>query len=145
MIPPSQITILWSTQGGRAKACARRTSRILRDYHFYFQQQEQQASPSHQSSDKRCSATADENESLLLNCYGTSFDDYGAQGFLKLGGHTDYGKNYAATASPTAAATHGDQDEDEGGYQRKKLIVMFVSTTGDGEHCDCIQDTWKLL
>ncbi len=92
----SQITILWSTQGGRAKACARRTARILRE-----------------------SANAASSR-IPVGYKGSSFDDYGGLEFFKL----------------------GNQHTVNGG---KKLIVLFVSTTGDAEQCDSIKDTWKML
>jgi len=100
--PP--YTILWSTQGGRAKACARRTARILRD-----------------STNSSGSAT-----NLPDGYYGSSFDDYGARDFLNLG--------------------QGSSDNSNGGTDtNKRLIIMFVSTTGDAEQCDSIRDTWKML
>lgn len=92
-------TILWSTQGGRAKACARRAARIMRDTSM--------------------------NCNLPPGYYGSSFDDYGAAEFLKLG----------------KRGLAGAQNE-----EGSRIIIMFVSTTGDAEHCDNIKDTWgKLL
>ncbi|CAJ1954359.1 unnamed protein product [Cylindrotheca closterium] len=79
--------ILWSTQSGRAKACARRTARILK-----------------------------EETTLNVNDVGSSFDD-ASQPFLDL---------VANLPSDT-------------------FLLLFVSTTGDGEHCDSIRDTWKAL
>ena len=79
----SDCLLLWSTQSGRAKACARRVQRIL---------QEQ--------------TTA--NVSLAA-----SVDRVGWEGLVK--------------------------------DHRDKLWVWFVSTTGDGEHCDSIQATWRQL
>ena len=56
---------------------------------------------------------------------GSSFDDYGAAEFFKLG---------------KSSLSGAENDE------RSRLIIMFVSTTGDAEHCDNIKDTWgKLL
>ena len=121
MIPPSEITILWSTQGGRAKACARRTSRILRDYYFLFQQQ------SIGNDNKNIDNNNNNNRKYDYDhYYGTSFDDFGALEFLKLGSSSRKNKN---------------KNSNNG----KQVILMFVSTTGDGEHCDNIQDTWKVL
>lgn len=99
----SMYTILWSTQGGRAKACARRTTRILQDANH-------------------------NNTPILDGYYGSSFDDYGARNFLKLG-------ETIASASTITDNTH----------PKKKLVILFVSTTGDAEHCDSIQHTWKIL
>jgi sulfite reductase alpha subunit-like flavoprotein len=79
--------ILWSTQSGRAKACARRTARILR-----------------------------EQTNLEVKDIGSSFDET-SKPFLKL-------------VSNLPSDT---------------FLLLFVSTTGDGEHCDSIRDTWKSL
>ena len=87
----SSCRILWSTQSGRAKACARRTARILQ-----------------------------EQTTLHVTDIGSSFD---------------------ATPEPfisTFASNSGEQDENS-------LLLLFVSTTGDGDHCDSIRDTWKSL
>lgn len=110
MNPPNHLTsctILWSTQGGRSKACARRTARILRDTFI----------------------ACDENASIAMDSgyYGSSFDDYGALEFLKLGGGEGKSQN---------------EHHLNGGL---KLIVLFVSTTGDGEQCDSIHETWNML
>ena len=93
--PP--FTILWSTQGGRAKACARRTARILRG-----------SAQIHSSK---------YNENLPDGNYGCSFDDFGSVDFFKLG----------STST------------------EKRLVIMFVSTTGDAEQCDSIKETWRKL
>lgn len=79
--------ILWSTQSGRAKACARRSARILR-----------------------------EQTNLEVKDIGSSFDET-SEPFLQL-------------ASNLPSDT---------------FLLLFVSTTGDGEHCDSILDTWKTL
>ena len=145
MLDPSQITILWSTQGGRAKACARRTSRILRDYHAYLQSM---ATPSSSPPNIRAVEASgsdncgkddapldSNNNNFNSHYYGTSFDDFGANEFLKLG----------ATDDGTSTGIEREKKEDQPKRKEKRLIVMFVSTTGDAEHCDCIQDTWRML
>lgn len=88
-LPYDSCTILWSTQSGRAKACARRTARLLRS---------------------RGVATG-------VGC-GCSFDSYGASNFLSFGGR---------------------------GGDKRRLLVAFVSTTGDAEQCDTIRQTWAAL
>jgi hypothetical protein len=44
---------------------------------------------------------------------------------------------------------HGDDNNSETGDKRatlaNTLFLFFVSTTGEGEHCDSIQQTWKAL
>ena len=82
---------MWSTQSGRAKACARRTARIL----------------------------GEKTGVALEGGIGSSFDETPLP-FLEL-------------------VTSEKQDE------KKNLILMFVSTTGDGEQCDSIRNTWKSL
>ena len=106
-VSPLNYTILWSTQGGRAKACARRSARILRD-----------ATSELSSNNHGHGNVATE---LGMGYYGSSFDDYGASDLLKLGRSSD-----------SLVGT-------------KKLVILFVSTTGDGEHCDSIHDTWRVL
>ena len=83
---PSSCTILYSTQTARARACARRTARILRE-------------------------TTD-----LQLLGGTTFDE--VPSFLEL-----------------ATAKNNDNH----------FFLFFVSTTGDGVHCDSIARTWKSL
>ena len=83
------ITILYSTQSGRAKACARRSSRLLKTKY-----------PS------------------ILICGNCSFDEFGAQNFLSLGSSNATNKN---------------------------VLLLFVSTTGDGEHTTSIAKTWSAL
>jgi sulfite reductase alpha subunit-like flavoprotein len=89
------ITILYSTQSGRAKACARRSSRLLRSKY----------------------------PSVVIhgNC---SFDEYGVEKFLSLGSSCE-------------------QDSCSSG--QKHLLLLFVSTTGDGEHTTSITRTWSAL
>ena len=127
MFDPSEVTILWSTQGGRAKACARRTSRILRDYYQYFLHENGMIENPHPSSKLSSKSSVDgdvDDDSsggrLSLSYYGTSFDDFGANEFLNIG-------------------------KKKGNKGGRKIVVMFVSTTGDAEHCDNIQNTWRLL
>ena len=81
--------ILFSTQSGRAKACARRSARLVRE----------------------------ETCVRLLNRSGQPFDD----------------------------AVHDLSEFCDVLRASKSLLLLFVSTTGDGEHTDTIQRTWKLL
>ena len=87
----SSCRILWSTQSGRSKACARRTARIL----------------------------GEKTMLKLEGGIGSPFDEMPLQ-FLDL------------MTAPKKEIGH-------------TLILMFVSTTGDGEHCDSIRNTWKSL
>jgi sulfite reductase alpha subunit-like flavoprotein len=84
--------ILWSTQSGRAKACARRTKRILT-----------------------------EQTTLQIEDVGSSFDET-PEPFLEW------------------VSSSSSQDNDDSSF-----LLLFVSTTGDGEHCDSIRETWKTL
>jgi len=121
--PSPKYTILWSTQGGRAKACARRTARILRD-----------AVDDPLSSDDNGNGNGNSSGDAMVvgtGYYGSSFDDYGALEILKLG------------------MKGGSEECSNGGTVKSddevKLVILFVSTTGDAEHCDSIRDTWKTL
>jgi Sulfite reductase, alpha subunit (flavoprotein) len=132
----SSCTILWSTQGGRAKACARRTARLIRDQQYHQYQQATSNPPPDSSS-----------SSLVLlpdGYYGSSFDDYGPLEFFKLGNHHHEPSSTATTNHKDTAAT--DQEEKRIHKQRhKNLVIMFVSTTGDAEQCDSVKETWKQL
>ena len=85
----SSCRILWSTQSGRAKACARRTHRIL----------------------------SEQTTLEFVNSVGSSFDE---------------------TPEPFLNWVGRMKKEDE-------FLLLFVSTTGDGEHCDSIRQTWDAL
>mmetsp|Transcript_2971 Transcript_2971/g.4601 ORF Transcript_2971/g.4601 Transcript_2971/m.4601 type:complete len:732 (+) Transcript_2971:132-2327(+) len=91
--PPPLCTILWSTQTGRAKACARRTARIIQ-------------SKEHVRIHSSCGA------------FGCAFDD----------------------ASPPLL-----QIQSSHATPQSCWLLLFVSTTGDGEQCDGIHQTWKQL
>jgi sulfite reductase alpha subunit-like flavoprotein len=84
----TECTILYATQSGRAKACARRTARILR-----------------------------QGNVRLRNGAGSSFDECSI---------FDFANESADTKS-------------------KSFLLLFVSTTGDGEQVDAMQQTWKQL
>ena len=56
---------------------------------------------------------------ILGNC---PFDDY----------RRDFFSSITSSSSPQAKYAHN-------------LLIMFVGTTGDAEHCDSIRETWKLL
>ena len=79
-------TILWSTQSGRAKACARRVARILRE----------------------------QTDTIVT-----------------VGGEVD---EYAFCERIS-----------EGAFPPHHWWIFLISTTGDGEQCDNIQQTWKAL
>jgi len=83
--------VLFSTQSGRAKACARRCARLLRE----------------------------QTPIRIHNRSGTTFDE-GIWG--------DHLSEFCDTVRNS-----------------KSFLLLFVSTTGDGEHTDTIQRTWKLL
>jgi len=106
--PYDSCTILWSTQSGRAKACARRTARLLRS-----------RGVSIVSSNAAGGDTSHGSAAAGVG-YGCSFDDYGASNFLSFG--------------TGGVAGH-----------RRRLLVAFVSTTGDAEQCDAIRHTWAAL
>ena len=81
-------TILWSTQSGRAKACARRVARILKE------------------------------QTTVQVTIGGAVDDYAF--FDKI----------VAQVQP---------------FQGNHWWIFLISTTGDGEQCDSIRQTWKAL
>jgi sulfite reductase alpha subunit-like flavoprotein len=131
-ISPSSwtCTILWSTQGGRAKACARRTARLIRD-----QQQKQQQLLSQQQ----------QRQHLPSGYYGSSFDDYGPLEFFKLGNEPSC-YNHSSNTDTAARTNHPNHtDTDNSISKKRRLVIMFVSTTGDAEQCDSIKETWNKL
>jgi flavodoxin len=79
--------VLYSTQSGRAKACARRVVRMIREQY----------------------------DITILSV--SSFDE-----------------------SPNNLLLPPIEEE-----TKFYLWILLVSTTGDGEHCDSIQSTWKAL
>ena len=81
--------ILFSTQSGRAKACARRCARLVRE----------------------------RSTVRVLNRSGNAFDD-------EVRDLSDWCRMLK---------------------ESKALLILFVSTTGDGEHTDSIRRTWKFL
>jgi flavodoxin len=87
MDAPCQV--LYSTQSGRAKACARRVVRIIREQY-----------------------------DMTIRSV-SSFDE-----------------------SPNNLLLLPPSTESE---TKSCLWILLVSTTGDGEHCDSIQSTWKAL
>lgn len=97
--------IYYATQSGRAKACARRTARLLREL---------------KGREVRSYATLDDALRLL--------DDA-----LRL---IDNDNNNDENGSVSSwAAT----------IQNTELLVLFVSTTGDGEQPDNMKQIWKQL
>jgi hypothetical protein len=99
-LPLSSITscqIFYSTQSGRAKSCARRTARILRE----------------------------QTTVQLVDGIGSPFDETRIP-FLELLTTSNSNSNSNSSSNAT-------------------LFLMFVSTTGDGEQCDSIRNTWKML
>ena len=81
----------------------------------------EEVNASHSDSHSNSDWTTGGAHSMLQDGYcGSSFDDYGAQEFLDLG-------------------SCGDVRKEE------RLLIMFVSTTGDAEHTDSIRHTWAAL
>lgn len=85
----NSCTILWSTQSGRAKACARRVARILKE------------------------------QTTVAVTVGGQVDDFAF--FDKI----------VASSSSRPDVNH--------------WWIFLISTTGDGEQCDSIRQTWKAL
>jgi len=83
-----ECVLLYSTQTGHSKACARRCSRIILESSLEYK------------------------KNLRINSV-SSFDEYGIENFLSIG--------------------------------KDVLLICFVSTTGEGEHCDTIQEVWNYL
>lgn len=100
----STCRILWSTQSGKAKACARRVSRILR-----------------------------EQTTAEIGGAGFPFDECPIP-LVQIASSSDYLSN-----DGTRKVTYKKHSFEE------PLLLMFVSTTGDGEQCDSIRDTWQAL
>ena len=113
-VPTSIATsVLWATQSGRAKACARRTLRLL---------QQQQSSPTGASNESSSQSSAlyydnSPNRGIQDCC---AFDDID---FLSLG----------------RGASSSDDDNTD------RLLILFVSTTGDAELPSNVRGTWSRL
>jgi len=130
-----ECIILWSTQSGRAKACARRCARTIRS-HFDTNKKDKsnpvliigkenllREKNDDQSNDLNNIPVLKEcNHPLswsLMNS-GCAFDDFGAENLLSIGRKASKRKN-------------------------PLTLIMFVSTTGDAEQCDSIQECWNAL
>jgi hypothetical protein len=111
---PQSVSVLpcriyYSTQSGRAKACARRTARIIHDITSRrddIQQQQQQQQPSPIVAVQ------------LQNGHGTTFDD-ALMDFMK--------------QCPTLTNSMMEQFFQEIKASGTKVLFCFISTTGDGE------------
>lgn len=121
--------VLWSTQSGRSKACAQRCSRMLSHRGIRVLGKRFADGTAHLEESDYHEEESSKSEFTLLNLGGCPFDDYGAENFLRipvlLGG--------------------GKLDNKKGQHILPPLLVMFVSTTGDAEHCDSIRECWKSL
>lgn len=95
--------VLYATQSGRAKACARRSSRILAEL----------------SSANDGNSPSPATFKVSASGYRSIDDKYRGMSNIK-----------------EFAAQYGDS---------KTLLVLFVSTTGDGEQTDSMQRIWKQL
>ena len=93
--------VLYSTQSGRAQACARRTARRL----------------------------SESTGVRLLNRTGSTFDE------------ELYSHSYRNGGSCLVNFVSKLKQEPGGGA----FLLLFVSTTGDGEHTDTIRKTWNEL
>jgi hypothetical protein len=111
---PYHVRLLYATQSGRAKGCARRTARILATV----------ASST--------SSTSSVPPTLhLRNGAGVAFDED-----MNLFGNGDILSWVEAIRSDSASTDMTPS---------RILLVMFVSTTGDGEQTETIQQTWAQL
>lgn len=144
---PTTITrncyILYSTQTGRAKACARRVARIISE--------RQQQQLFHNTTSTRIQ---------LRNGNGNTFDDEIFQQQHPLQQQvTDCNPLMSISAKATTMSNpivdyvkylkHYKQQDSVAASSSSSLsssvLILFVSTTGDGEHTDTIQRTWKLM
>jgi hypothetical protein len=112
--------ILYSTQSGRAKACSRRVARIV-------------ASTSTTSS----STTGIQ----LMNGNGTTFDN-DIQQLTNNGTIQEWVESVLLSSSNN---NNNNNNNESIQVVPKVLLLLFISTTGDGEHTDTIQNTWKQL
>eukprot|EP00536_Pseudo-nitzschia_multiseries_P010853 jgi/Psemu1/204414/e_gw1.348.61.1 len=101
--------ILWSTQSGKAKACARRTARIL-----------------------------EERTGISLEGgIGCPFDESPVPLLEMLTRNQSHGNQSNNNNNSSSSSSRHNKNG--------TLFLMFVSTTGDGEHCDSIRATWRSL
>lgn len=116
------VRIVWSTESGRAKACARRTARILRESYHYDNCDDN--SHSHVTVQSVTSLEQDELfRNLLLQANEPQSQQQQPQG---------NGTAIAESSQPSVIPT-------------KTMFICFISTTGDGEHCESIRPIWKSL
>ena len=113
------VRIVWSTESGRAKACARRTARILRE--------------SYQRD------IGDDNSHSCVNVQSVS----------SLEQDELFRRLLLQAIQPQPQLTGNDTETAESSQPRiiltKTMFICFISTTGDGEHCESIRPIWKSL
>ena len=148
-IKEKECILLWSTQSGRSKACARRCARMIRlvsgfhhlhqigakhlykvsivgkqdiNYRQGFHRDNEQKTRMKDGKKIMNKNIGVKNElACSLMSSGSSFDDFGADNFMSL--------EKLSLSNPS----------------KKYVLLLFVSTTGDAEHCDTIQECWKAL
>ena len=113
----SSVTILWATQSGRAKACARRTIRLL--------QSSSTSSRSAISIQGRC-----------------AFDDID---FLSLGRGRGRDRDGQSSTDDDGHPKQKQKQQQQQNQKQQRLLILFVSTTGDAEMPASIQRTWSRL
>lgn len=114
--------IFYATQSGRAKACARRTARMLQEQTSIIQ-----GAPT--------TNTMSTSGANILSLSGTTFD--AALESVKLN-EREVGVDDESSRL-VRFCTHLREQQNE------QFLLLFVSTTGDGEHTDTIQRFWKQL
>ncbi|EED94000.1 hypothetical protein THAPSDRAFT_268560 [Thalassiosira pseudonana CCMP1335] len=115
---PTPITILWATQSGRAKACARRSIRLITS-NFGI---------ASQSIGGRC-----------------TFDEFGADRLLSLGRIPSSSNSSECTRDTIHDGDKSNVKDESDTNQQHQLLILFVSTTGDAEQPSTIQNTWTTL
>jgi hypothetical protein len=108
--------ILYSTQSGRAKACARRTARIINDRNY-------QCRPT-------TGLISTDTVVALQNGHGTTFDDALLSMRTPISS-TETAATTTTDSTRTSTVTNYVQYMKQSGTT---LLLCFISTTGDGEH-----------
>ena len=111
LLPVLPCRIFYSTQSGRAKACARRSARIINDC------------TNHDTSMKHEPPQGHPMAVQLQNGHGMTFDD-ALYDFMK----------YNTSVSVEEPKSTIEQFVHELKKSGTKVLLCFISTTGDGEH-----------
>lgn len=118
--------VLYATQSGRARACARRTSRILAE----------------QAQAVAAVVAGDDGDDDGGGCTRTTCTP---NFHVSASGYRSMDDKYCGMSDVVDFATTHSNNHHDPRTNKSTLLVFFISTTGDGEQPDSMQHIWKQL